>query len=341
VAAEWHAESSLFGVPAPLPIPKRHISVVPIGLWTAQAARTAIATGCGVSSGRLPPLGLRHQVFRGSDAVRAGLITPDQLRGSAYVRLFRNIYADASLEIDHRVRIDGAGLLLPSSAAIARRSAAAVAGITDVIGDDEPVEVIIEPGVVFGPFKGMRIRRAKLPAADVLACDPPRTTLLRAAVDIAREADRMQAVVALDRILHSGRITHEALFDAVVILPPCRGSALAGKAVGNADGRSESPPETLTRLLLIAAGLSPVPQYTVMLEGAFVARVDLAFVPERVAIEYEGSWHWAPGQLRRDRQRLDRLTAAGWRTVHVTAADLHRPQDMIARVRSVLALASA
>ncbi|MGI8626259.1 MAG: endonuclease domain-containing protein, partial [Geodermatophilaceae bacterium] len=76
-----------------------------------------------MSSGRLPPLGLRHQVFRGSDAVRAGLITPDQLRGSAYVRLFRNIYADASLEIDHRVRIDGAGLLLPSSAAIARRSA--------------------------------------------------------------------------------------------------------------------------------------------------------------------------------------------------------------------------
>jgi len=251
------------------------------------------------------------------------------------------VYADASREIDHRVRIDAAGLLLPAGAAIARRSAAAAAGVADVIGDHEPVEVIIEPGVVFGPFKGMRIRRAKLPDADVLDSDPPRTTLRRAAVDIAREADGTQAVVALDRILNSGRITHVSLLDAVAGLPPCRGSTLARRAVMHADGRSESPPETLTRLTLVAAGLAPVPQYRVMAAGVFVARVDLAFVVERVAIEYEGSWHWEPGQLRRDRQRLDRLTAAGWRVVHVTAADLHQPDNMIARVRAVLALSSA
>lgn len=306
-----------------------------------QAARTAAATGCGVPSNRLPPLGLRDQIFRGSDAVRAGLITPDQLRRRAYVRLFRNVYADASLEIDHRVRIDAAGLLLPAGAAIARRSAAAAAGIKDVIGDHEPVEVIIEPGVVFGPFKGMRIRRARLPDADALDSDPQRTTLLRAAVDIARESDGTYAVVALDRILNSGRINHDSRADAVARLPPCRGSALARAAVLNADGRSESPPETLTRLVLVAAGLTPVPQYRVLAGGAFVARVDLAFVIERVAIEYEGSWHWEPGQLRRDRQRLDRLTAAGWRVVHVTAADLHSPEELIARVRFVLSLASA
>lgn len=257
------------------------------------------------------------------------------------MRIFRNVYADASREIDHRVRIDAAGLLLPSGAAIARRSAAAAAGVTDVIGDHEPVDVIVEPGVVFGPFKGMWIRRAMLPDADVLDSEPPRTTLLRAAVDIAREADGTQAVVALDRILNTGRLTEVSLFDAVAGLPPCRGSSLARTAVSRADGRSESPPETLTRLLLVAAGLAPVPQYRVMSAGVFVARVDLAFVVERVAIEYEGSWHWEPGQLRRDRQRLDRLTAVGWRVVHVTAADLHHPRELIARVRSMLALASA
>jgi len=271
--------------------------------------------------------------------LQAGLITPDQLRGPAYVRLFRGVYADARLEIDHRLRTDAAGLLLPSLAAIAGRSAAAAAGIGDVIGDQEPVEVVMEPGVVFGPFKGMRIRRAKLPDTDVLDSDPPRTTLLRAALDIARESDGTRAVVALDRILHSGRLTHEALTAAVVGLPACRGSAYARAAVSKADGRSESRPETLTRLTLLAAGLAPVPQYRVFLAGAFVARVDLAFPLERVAIEYEGTWHWEPGQLRRDRRRLDRLTAAGWRVVHVTAADLYRPGDVVARVRSVLSLA--
>lgn len=157
----------------------------------------------------------------------------------------------------------------------------------------------------------MWIRRARLPDADLLARDPPRTTLLRAAVDIAREADGTQAVVALDRILHSGRVTHEALSAAATDLPPCRGSALARAAVPLVDGRSESPPETRTRLVLVAAGLAPVPQHQVMHAGVFVARVDVAFVAERVAIEYEGSWHWEAGQLPRDRQRLDRLTAAG------------------------------
>jgi len=251
------------------------------------------------------------------------------------------VYADARLQIDHQVRVDAAGLLLPAGTAIGGRSAAAAAGIRDVVGDRDPVEVIAEPGVVFGPFTGMRIRRALLPHADVLLRTPPRTTLLRAAVDIAREPDLASAVVALDRILHSGRLAHETLHTAVAGLSRCRGCASARAAVSKADGRSESPPETLTRLILLAAGLAPVPQYEIRIAGSFVARVDLAFVAERVAIEYEGTWHWELGQLRRDRRRLDRLTASGWRVVHVTAADLHNPTALVLRVRSVLAVAVA
>ena len=87
-----------------------------------------------MSTRRMPPVALQHQLFRGSDAIQAGLLTPDQLRGPAYLRLFRGVYADARLEVDHRLRTDAAGLLLPSLAAIAGRSAAAAAGIADVIG---------------------------------------------------------------------------------------------------------------------------------------------------------------------------------------------------------------
>lgn len=122
----------------------------------------------------------------------------------------------------------------------------------------------------------MRIRQARLPETDVLASDPPRTTLLRASVDIAREADGTQAVVALDRILHSGRITHAALTAAVMGQPRCRGSALARTAVAHSDGRSESPPETRTRLLLVVAGLSPIPQYEVRAELTNETRRDLS-----------------------------------------------------------------
>ncbi len=43
-----------------------------------------------------------------------------------------------------------------------------------------------------------------------------------------------------------------------------------------------------------------------------------------------------PGQLGRDRRRLNGLVAAGWRVPHVTAADLYRPEEVIARVRGLL-----
>jgi hypothetical protein len=41
-----------------------------------------------------------------------------------------------------------------------------------------------------------------------------------------------------------------------------------------------------------------------------------------------------------DRRRLNQLTAAGWTVVFVTAADLHRPVELIARIAGAIARAS-
>ncbi|MGY1729604.1 endonuclease domain-containing protein [Geodermatophilus sp. SYSU D01062] len=92
------------------------------------------------------------------------------------------------------------------------------------------------------------------------------------------------------------------------------------------------------RVLLALAGLAAVPQYTVRDDGGgFIARVDLASPEHRLAVEYDGAWHGEPGQLRRDRHRLNGLTAAGWRVVFVTAADLRTPEALVARVVEALA----
>jgi very-short-patch-repair endonuclease len=105
-----------------------------------------------------------------------------------------------------------------------------------------------------------------------------------------------------------------------------------------ADGLAGSPQETRLRLLIGRSDLpTPVAQHTVRDEAGFVARVDLAWPGHRVAVEYDGLWHAEPGQFARDRQRLNRLTAAGWRVVFVTAADLHRPVELVARIRAALA----
>ncbi len=68
----------------------------------------------------------------------------------------------------------------------------------------------------------------------------------------------------------------------------------------------------------------------------FVARVDFGWPAQRVALEYDGSWHAAPGQFARDRARLNRLTAAGWRVVFVTGADLHHPAQLVTRLAAAL-----
>ena len=105
-----------------------------------------------------------------------------------------------------------------------------------------------------------------------------------------------------------------------------------------ADGRAESPRKSRLRVLLSLAGLVTVPQYTVRDEhGNFVARVDLAFPELRLAIEYDGTWHGEAGQLRRDRRRMNALSAVGWTVFYVTAADMHDPALLVARLRALIA----
>jgi very-short-patch-repair endonuclease len=55
----------------------------------------------------------------------------------------------------------------------------------------------------------------------------------------------------------------------------------------------------------------------------------------RLALEYDGGGHLT--RLGPDRQRMNRLQAAGWRVVFVTAADLHDPERLVAMVADALA----
>ncbi|MGY2084654.1 endonuclease domain-containing protein [Blastococcus sp. SYSU DS0539] len=108
-------------------------------------------------------------------------------------------------------------------------------------------------------------------------------------------------------------------------------------AASRADGLAQSPQETRLRLLLDRSKLPrPVAQYEVRDAGGFVAFVDFGWPEHRVALEYDGVWHGAPQQVGKDRRRLNRLTAAGWTVVFVTAADLRDPVALVARIAAAL-----
>ncbi len=81
--------------------------------------------------------------------------------------------------------------------------------------------------------------------------------------------------------------------------------------------------ESRLRVRLVLAGLPrPVVQYVIERNGAFLARVDLAWPQQRVAVEYDGLWHAAEEQIHYDRRRLNKLLGADWLVLHVTAKRL-------------------
>jgi very-short-patch-repair endonuclease len=105
---------------------------------------------------------------------------------------------------------------------------------------------------------------------------------------------------------------------------------------------SESPMETRLRVSLIDGGLPrPVAQYELRDPlGAFIARLDLAYPQHRVAVEYDGAWHWA--RRRDDDRRRDAARALGWVVIVVSAEDLFQtPERMCAAVKAALRVQAA
>jgi hypothetical protein len=100
--------------------------------------------------------------------------------------------------------------------------------------------------------------------------------------------------------------------------------------------RSESPPESVLRVLLIWAGF-PEPRVNHEFfdsEQRFLARTDLFLEPYNLVLEYQGDYHRTDkSQWRRDMTRRANLETEGIRTMELNADDLKNPQELIARIR--------
>jgi hypothetical protein len=287
------------------------------------------------------PPQLRGALFRGSTVLRAGWLTRGQLRGSAWCRVYPDVYACATLTLTHRVRTVAVVRLLFPGAVASGRTAAAWWG-ADVVEPDDPVDCSLPPGAHHGTVAGVRLRRRSLPGGDVVERHGLWvTTPVRTALDLAAVRPPDEAVVALDQFLRVGRVPLAGARAAAEGLTG-RDCRLVRTALARADGLAESPQETRLRLLLHRSPLPrPVAQFVVRDRDGFVARVDFAWPEHRLAVEYEGVWHGRPQHVGDDRRRLNRLTAAGWRVVFVTAADLYRPDDVVARIAAALAATSS
>lgn len=206
-----------------------------------------------------------------------------------------------------------------------------------------------------GPPSRIASRRAGLvlhqPVGGIV---PPEGTVfsgLRSAAYVPTEVAVVQAgltgsplssLVAADAALHRGMVAPRELDAAIRTLAGRPGIGPVRAALRQADGRIESPGETLTGFLVRGMGLELEPQFEVLAEGCRY-RADFRIKGTCVLLEFHGQVKYASGDARllfEEKRREDALRRAGWIVVRLVWSDLMDPATLHRRVREALRLAA-
>lgn len=203
------------------------------------------------------------------------------------------------------------------------------------VDDDELVHLTRAPDAAVSRLAHVRTHRSRLRPEDVDRCHGrPVTSLSRTFVDLAAGLSLVQLVCVGDVVLR--RTGAVALTAAVGRAGRRSGVVLARAALPLLDGRSASPGETRTRLLLHEAGFAAlVPAVVIRDEGGeWVCEADLGDACAKVGVQYDGLLHFAGDASQRvnDVARDELARAAGWEVVVLTARDLAQPHLAIAKV---------
>lgn len=177
-------------------------------------------------------------------------------------------------------------------------------------------------------------------------CGIPVTTIERTLIDLGAVVPRIKVEQAFDEALRQGLTTPEAVRDRFLQLAR-RGRRGVGvlrplleRRLGTSGPRPGEFERRVGRLLVNAGVPEPVFEHIIRtLGGAFVARVDLAYPPLRLAIECDSDrWHSGRARRQADLDRQNRLVLAGWTILRFTWDDLiDQPHLIVAQVRSALA----
>lgn len=62
--------------------------------------------------------------------------------------------------------------------------------------------------------------------------------------------------------------------------------------------------------------------------GVFIARLDMGFTKQKVAVEYQGTHHYHDiEKIKKDEVRTRRLEAQGWKVLAINSNDLNDPMN--------------
>lgn len=273
--------------------------------------------------------------FRGAEAVEAGALSARQLK-SFYVAVYPGVYLPRWVEVSAVQRARAAWLWSRRRGILAGVSASVLLGAKWI----EPANAAELVHANRRPPDMLTVHTDTVLAAETCVVDGMRvTTAARTGFDLGRRLPLTQGVQRVDALMRATGLQRADIEGVAGAHPGVRGAEALRRMLPLVDGGAESPYETLTRLILVRAGV-PAPRTQLPVAdryGFVVAYVDMGWPEQRVAVEYDGAQHWTdPRQRRRDIERLADLEALGWIVIRISSDMLRMPAAIVARVRAAL-----
>ncbi len=185
---------------------------------------------------------------------------------------------------------------------------------------------------------GTVVRRCDIPAAELTTrFGLPVTSRRRSALDHLASSTIVEATTFADRAISQGWLAIADLEGRLATRT--LGNPIVRRVLGTLSYGAEAESERRLHRLLSAAGIAGwVPNHPVRLGGRLVARIDIAFVELRIAIEVDGiAYHGDRNRFQRDRARQNTLVTAGWTVLRFTWEDLTcRPERVVAIIAAAI-----
>jgi len=235
------------------------------------------------------------------------------------VRLGHGLYAEAGAGVPDRLREWSRAL--PDSAVFTHLTAAELRGWWLPAPAPRLVHVAVGERERHPQRRGLAVTRLVDPPEIEMVHGLRLTTAAETLLAMAPDLGVLDLVALGDSALRAGDCTLDDLRAAAGRRR--RGAPRLRTVIPLLDARSESPWESIMRVLHRAADIAVEPQQVLHdSDGRFLARADLWLVGTRRISEYDGEVHRDLATHRRDLDRDRRLAEAGWQRYGYTAAEL-------------------
>ena len=230
----------------------------------------------------------------------------------------------------------GASALGGPDAVVSHQSAAYLQKIALIGRPDGAIHLTRPPGAGWRGATGIRLHSAAMPPPHVTSyLGMPLTTAARTVVDLSRTLPFRAGVVAADSALHQRLASIDELLSVLDFCTQWRGTSVAADVIAFADGKSESPLESIARIAFRDGGLPPPKLQALIGTAEEVARVDFYWDAYRTIVEVDGAIKYAdPARAVAQLERDSWLRSLGYEVVHVTWEEITQwPDVVVARIR--------